>query len=65
MARNGPDRGMTPDEIRARYRELLGFVPDNLEKRLALARATGRMASVEAVEAFREELIHHNPLDRK
>jgi 4-carboxymuconolactone decarboxylase len=56
---------MTPDGVRARYRELLGFVPDNLEKRLALARTAGRMASVEAVEAFREELIHHNPLDRK
>ena len=56
---------MTPDEIRARYRELLGFVPDNLEKRFDLARMAGRMGSVDAVERFREELIHHNPLDRK
>ncbi len=56
---------MTPDEIRSRYRDFLGFVPDNLEKRFDLARMSGRMSSVDVVEQFRNELLHHNPMDRK
>ncbi len=56
---------MSDTSIEQRYRELLGFVPDNVKKRSALARLCGQEASIEAVEVLRESLIHHNPLDRK
>ncbi len=56
---------MTPDAIRANYRELLGHVPANIEIRLTLAEAAKRGAAIEAIEAWREELILRNPLDRK
>lgn len=56
---------MNETEIENRYRELLGFVPDNVRKRSALARLSGHEASIEAVESLRQSLIHDNPLDRK
>jgi len=56
---------MSETEIEERYRELLGFVPDNVMKRSALAKLAGHEASIEAVESLRESLIHDNPLDRK
>lgn len=51
--------------MRARYRDLLGYVPETLETRLTLAEAAGRMTAIEAVEAMRDELLHRNPLDRR
>ncbi len=56
---------MSDTAVEKRYRELLGFVPDNIKKRNALARFCHHEASIDAVEALRERLIHDNPLDRK
>ncbi|GBL45361.1 hypothetical protein SFMTTN_1168 [Sulfuriferula multivorans] len=56
---------MSATEIEKRYRDLLGFVPDNVRKRSALAKLAGREASIDAVESLRASLIHDNPLDRK
>lgn len=56
---------LAPEDIQASYQALLGVVPDMLAVRQRLARATGRKAAVDAIERFRDELIHHNPLDRR
>ena len=56
---------MTEDEIRGNYIELLGYVPKNIEKRLKLAKAADRLDDIGAIEDWREELLHNNPLDRK
>lgn len=56
---------MSDTEIEKRYRELLGFIPDNVRKRSALAKLAGHGTSIEAIESLRESLIHDNPLDRK
>lgn len=53
------------ESIRANYIALLGHVPDNIETRLTLAEEVGRMPAVAAIEAWREELIHRNALDKK
>ncbi len=50
-------------EIRASYEELLGHVPETVEHRIALATEAGHPASVDAIEAFRVELLHRNQLD--
>lgn len=56
---------MMDTEIERRYRELLGFIPENIRRRTTLAALAGQEASIQAIEQFRETLIHHNPLDRK
>lgn len=56
---------LTADAVDASYRELLGVLPDMVEYRLRLAKATGREVAVEAIERLRSELIHRNPLDRR
>ncbi len=56
---------MNPEDIRANYRDLLGQVPSNIEKRLALAEAADRTDAIAAIEAWREELLHRNALDRR
>jgi 4-carboxymuconolactone decarboxylase len=47
------------------YRTLLGFIPENIRRRITLAELTGQEESVEAVEHMREILIHNNPLGAK
>lgn len=59
------DRADRADRIRARYVELTGSVPESIERRLALAIATGREDAVEAIENLRASLIMDNPLGRK
>lgn len=56
---------MSADAIRDRYRDLLGHVPETVEERLAVADAADRSEAIDAVEAWREELLHRNPLDRR
>lgn len=56
---------MSATETEKRYRELFGFIPDNVRKRGVLAKLAGHEASIEAVESLRASLIHDNPLDRK
>ena len=56
---------MNLDTIRANYQELLGHVPANIEKRLALAEVANHSEAILAIEEWREELLHRNPLDRK
>ncbi len=56
---------MNETEIEKRYRDLLGFIPDNVRKRSTLAKLAGHEASIDAVESLRASLIHDNPLDRK
>lgn len=53
------------DGIRKKYEELLGFVPDNIEKRLQLAELSGETEAIEVIEKYREQLIYNNPLDKK
>ncbi len=56
---------MNPEDIRANYRDLLGQVPSNIEKRLVLAEAADRTDAIAAIEGWREELLHRNALDRR
>jgi len=56
---------MNPEDIRANYRDLLGQVPSNIEKRMVLAEAADRTDAIAAIEAWREELLHRNALDRR
>lgn len=53
------------DTIQDHYRSLLGFVPETINQRLALAERASHPEALEAVEQFRQTLIHDNPLDRK
>ena len=53
------------DNIRKKYEELLGFVPDNIEKRLQLAELSGETEAIDVIEKYREKLIYRNPLDKK
>lgn len=45
---------MNLDSVRENYRDLLGQVPETLEKRLALATEAGRISAIAVIEAFRE-----------
>lgn len=56
---------LAADAVNASYLELLGTLPDMIEYRQRLAKATGREAAVQAIEHLRGELIHRNPLDRR
>lgn len=56
---------MSDTPIERRYRELLGFVPDNVRKRSVLANMAQCEDSIDAIESLRATLLHHNPLDRK
>jgi 4-carboxymuconolactone decarboxylase len=56
---------MNLDLIRDRYRELLGYVPENIDQRIELARQVDRLEAIEAIEQLRQTLIHDNPLDSK
>lgn len=56
---------MDEEDIRSRYIELFGVVPDNWPLRRDLARQAGRENALSAIETLREVLIHGNPLDRK
>lgn len=51
--------------IEQKYIDLLGFVPDGIQNRLDLANKTNRMASIEAIEKFREELIYKTAIEPK
>lgn len=53
------------DVIRARYRELLGHVPESIETRFRRAEEVGRSEAIEAIENYRRVLIYENPLDAK
>tara|TARA_Y100000768_G_C23948505_1_gene668890 strand:- start:538 stop:909 length:372 start_codon:yes stop_codon:yes gene_type:complete len=53
------------EAIRTGYVALLGYVPDNIEKRLQLAELTDEATAIEVIEQFREKLILKNPLDQK
>ncbi|MDA8057623.1 MAG: carboxymuconolactone decarboxylase family protein [Actinomycetota bacterium] len=51
------------DAVRDRYRDVFGVVPEGIEQRLTVARATGRIEAVEAIEALRRALLAENPLE--
>lgn len=53
------------DSIRKKYEQLLGFVPENIEKRLFLAEETQEQEAIQVIEAYREKLIYRNPLEAK
>lgn len=50
------------EAIRERYRQAFGTVPAGIEDRIAIAEATGRLESVEAIEDLRQVLLARNPL---
>jgi 4-carboxymuconolactone decarboxylase len=52
-------------KLSERYKSLIGFVPENIKRRLVLAELTGQEESIEAIEHMREILIHNNPLGAK
>jgi 4-carboxymuconolactone decarboxylase len=56
---------MNLDLIRECYRELLGQVPENIERRFELAQQADRLEVIAAIEQLRQTLIHENPLDAK
>lgn len=56
---------MSAEAIRARYVAMFGHVPPTVEERLTLGAACGRLPAVEAIEAMREQLLEHNPLDAR
>ncbi len=56
---------MTSKNLRDNYKDLFGFVPKAIEDRIALGELANRMDAVTAIEAWREELLHRNALDRK
>ena len=51
------------DAVRDRYRDVFGVVPEGIEQRLTVARASGRIEAVEAIEALRRALLAENPLE--
>lgn len=53
---------MSEDADPARYRALLGLVPDTVPQRRRVAARAGESDAVDAVEALRERLIAGNPL---
>ena len=53
------------ENIRKKYEELLGFVPENIERRLQLAVFSEETDAIEVIEKYREQLIYNNPLDKK
>ena len=53
------------ENIRKKYEELLGFVPENIEKRLKVASLSDETDAIEIIEKYREKLIYNNPLDKK
>ena len=53
------------EAIRDRYHTVFGAVPRDIEERLALAQATGRLDAVETIEELRRVLLAENPLDPK
>lgn len=58
MSTRDPDFETVDDS----YEALLGSVPSTLAERREVARATGRESAIDAIERFRQELIHRNPL---
>ncbi len=52
-------------DFRKKYEELLGFVPENIEKRVQLAEKADELEAIDVIEKFREKLIYNNPLDKK
>ncbi|AOU97228.1 hypothetical protein BI364_03755 [Acidihalobacter yilgarnensis] len=56
---------MNQSPIETRHIDLFGKVPDGVRQRIELARLAGRESALEAIENFRDALIHHNPLERK
>ena len=45
------------ENIRKKYEELLGFVPENIERRLQLAVFSEETDAIEVIEKYREQLI--------
>lgn len=53
------------DSIKKKYEQLLGFVPEHLERRFILAEKLDRSKTIEVIEKYRERLINENALDNK
>lgn len=51
------------EAVRDRYRQVFGIVPAEIEDRLGVAEAAGRMDAVEVVEGLRRALLAENPLE--
>ena len=51
------------EAVRAAYRTTFGTVPSGIEDRIAVARASGRVGSLLAIEELRRVLLADNPLD--
>ncbi|TAL84793.1 MAG: carboxymuconolactone decarboxylase family protein [Rhodanobacter sp.] len=48
-----------------RYIDLFGHLPAHVQARIDLAASADRISALDAIETLRDELIHHNPLERK
>ena len=58
-----PEDAARAEAVRDRYREVFGTVPPEVEDRLAVAEATGRLDAVEAIETLRRAVLADNPLE--
>lgn len=56
------EAGRAAEAVREQYRAAFGSVPQAIERRLAVARASDRIRSVQAIEQLRATLLHENPL---
>lgn len=56
---------MNSEAIYKQYKELLGYVPQNIRQRVKLAELAKHSEAIGAVEHFRQTLIYDNPLDSK
>jgi 4-carboxymuconolactone decarboxylase len=59
------DTSINTESIEASYRDLTGTVPASITERIRLNTLGDRESSMVAIEALRDQLIMHNPLDRK
>lgn len=51
--------------LQKKYIDLLGFVPETIKERDAMAKITNSKKTIQVVESLREELILNNLLDPK
>ena len=56
---------MRSTDITDRYEQLLGFVPDGIQRRIDLADKADRTESIEVIEQFRQQLIYQTSSDHK
>ncbi len=60
---SSPGAARRAEAVRDRYRQVFGTVPAEIEHRLAMAEATGRLGAVEVIESLRQALLTESSLE--